>query len=610
MLIENKKFLCVLPTLVGIPIKIGIRALCGENFQGRMMKILKGCPIASGSSAGKVAIIKKTTYQVSKEKIDSISVKNHIDRFYKALDKSTVELEFLSSILESNAKEERAILLSHQEMLNDKVFAEETISKIKDELMSAEYAVYSYFEKLINRLSNADNEFLAQRKEDLQDIRTRIIHNLSNSSNELYQLVPNNRIIVIEEITPSFVFHVRNRNILGIIAEKGAPKSHSAIIAKSIGVPVIFDIKGALHQIHNDDFIIIDGTLGTIILEPDAKQIADFKKQKERERKAAAERVKLSKLPTITKDQYRIQLMGNIEFPEEAKKPEFQYADGIGLFRTEFLYFAENTFPPAKKQFEIYRDLASSLPENRPIYIRTFDVGGDKLSKEFGLNKESNPYLGCRGIRFSLRFPKIFREQIKGILQASVFGNLKIMLPMVSTIDEIIRAKELINEVKKLLGKDNISFNKNIEIGIMIEVPSAALLAKNLAEITDFFSIGTNDLTQYILAADRDNETLSEEFNYFHPAVLQLIEMTINAANRAGIDVSLCGEMAGDPMAVPLLLGMGLKIFSVNSDNFLTTKKQIRNYNLKDLQNKYNEMKFKSREEIEKFYKSLINVCP
>ncbi|MCK4357478.1 MAG: phosphoenolpyruvate--protein phosphotransferase [Candidatus Cloacimonetes bacterium] len=568
------------------------------------MKIIKGYPIAHGLSAGKAVILKKVTYSVSSEKIDNTAVDKHIEKFYKALDKSIAELEFLSSLLESDAKEEREILLSHQEMLKDKVFVDEAINKIKNDLMSAEYSIHSYFEKLIGHFSQIEDDYLAQRKEDITDIRNRILRNLRDIEDKYHNL--KNKIVVVEEVTPSIVINIKNHQALGIITERGAPNSHSAIIARSIGVPVVFDIKHALNEIHKNDFVIINGTSGSVILQPTKRQMDDYKEEKKREAQLIDEKIKLSKLQTITKDNQRIHLMGNIEFPEEGKKIELQYADGIGLFRTEFLYFNENSFPLAQKQFEVYRSLIDSLPENVPIYIRTFDVGGDKLSKEFGLDKEMNPYLGCRGIRFLLKFPKIFKEQIKGILQASTFGNLKIMLPMISTIDEVVKAKKVINDVKNSLRKANTSFNENLEIGIMIEVPSAALLAGQLTQVSDFFSIGTNDLTQYVLAADRNNETLSEDFNYFHPAVLQLIEMTINAANEKGIHVSLCGEMAGDPIAVPLLLGMGLKIFSVNADNILLVKRQILNYNLQDLQNKYNEIKLKSHKEIKQYYKSLI----
>ena len=568
------------------------------------MKILQGYPIAHGLSAGKAVIFKKITYQISSDKIDSKLVEEHIKRFSKAIYKSIAEIESLSSLLESEAKEEREIILNHIEMLRDKIFLNETITKIKKDLISAEYAVHSYFEKLIDHFSQIEDDYLAQRKEDIKDIRNRIIRNLRNREDK-YQNIQN-KIVIVKDVTPSLVISIKNNQTLGIITERGAPNSHSAIIAKSIGVPVVFDIKHALHHICNNDFIILNGTSGSVILNPTAKQMDDYKEEKKIEAQLVSEKVKLSKLQTITKDNRRIYLMGNIEFHEEAKKVELQYADGIGLFRTEYLYFNENSFPPAQKQFEVYKNLIDSLSENVPIYIRTFDVGGDKLSKEFGLDKEMNPYLGCRGIRFLFKFPKIFIEQIKGILQASAYGNLKIMLPMISTIDEVVKAKKIINEAKNLLRKANIRFNDNINIGVMIEVPSAALLAEQLAEVSDFFSIGTNDLTQYILAADRNNETLSDDFNYFNPAVLQLIEMTIKAANKNGIDISLCGEMAGDPVAIPLLLGMGLNIFSVNTDSILTTKKQIHKYNLTDLKNKYDKIKFKSYEEIKKYYKSLI----
>ncbi|MBC8527364.1 MAG: phosphoenolpyruvate--protein phosphotransferase [Candidatus Cloacimonetes bacterium] len=569
------------------------------------MKILKGYPIASGLNAGKVEITKLHIPKVSSENIKSSEIEKHIKRFDNALEKSISELQLLLSFLESGEIEVHDIVLSHKEMLKDKVFIDEIKAKISDELLSADYSVHSYIEKIITHLSHIDDEYLSLRKEDFREIRDRLIRNLALDYTDKPRNIPENKIIAVKEVSPGFLLHIKNINAIGFIAEKGAPNSHSAIIAKSMGIPVIFNLKNLSHHIHNEEFVIINGSSGIVILQPTDKQIEDYEKQKKKEYEAYSEKVRFSKLPTITKDKHRIQLMGNIEFPEEAKKVELQYADGIGLFRTEFLYFAENNFPSVQKQYEIYRNLIDILPENKPIYIRTFDVGGDKVSREFDIEKELNPALGCKGIRFLLRFSKVFKEQIIGILKASAFGNLKIMLPMISTAEEVNKAKKIINKVKKSLQEENIQFNKNIEVGIMIEVPSAALMANQLAEVSDFFSIGTNDLTQYVLAADRNNETLTAEFNYFHPAVLQLIEKTINAANRKGIHVCLCGEMAGNPIAIPLLLGIGLRNFSVNADNILSTKQKIGKYTLQKLNKKYQEIKYQSSNEIKQFYSNL-----
>lgn len=570
------------------------------------MKILRGIPISSGLVAGKVTIIKSISYATFQKSIKKSEVEKHISMFKQSIKKSLEELQLLFSFMESDAKDAREIILSHQEMLKDKVFHDEIISIINDELVEAEFAIHSFFEKLINDFSKIEDNYLSQRKEDFRDIKDRIIKNLSQNSTRNFHSIPKNKITVIDNISVSFMFEAKNSNVLGIIAKNGTANSHSAIIAKSLDIPVVFEVKDALVEMKNNDFILLNGNTGTVIVSPSDEKISEFQKNKKKEKRLYLGKLKLAKLPTSTKNNQRIQIMSNIEIPDEAKKIEVKNSDGIGLFRTEFLYYIENKFPTTERQYKFYRDLIKFYSENKPIYIRTFDIGGDKLSNEFGLAKELNPYLGCRGIRFSLRFPKIFKDQIKAILRAGAFGNLKIMLPMITSKNEIIRAKKIINDVKFELKKSKMKFDENIEIGIMIEVPAAAIQTEQLADVSDFFSIGTNDLTQYILAADRDNETLAESFNYFHPAVLQLIEISINAAKKRNIPISICGEMAGDEIAVPLLLGMGLKCFSISKENYLNIKDDISNYELDILRKKYTKIKRKSQIEIFQFYKKIM----
>lgn len=570
------------------------------------MKILRGIPISSGLVAGKVTIIKSISYATFQKSIKKSEVEKHISMFKQSIKKSLEELQLLFSLMESDAKDAREIILSHQEMLKDKVFHDEIISIINDELVEAEFAIHSFFEKLINDFSKIEDNYLSQRKEDFRDIKDRIIKNLSQNSTRNFHSIPKNKITIIDNISVSFMFEAKNSNVLGIIAKNGTANSHSAIIAKSLDIPVVFEVKDALVEMKNNDFILLNGNTGTVIVSPSDEKISEFQKNKKKEKRLYLGKLKLAKLPTSTKNNQRIQIMSNIEIPDEAKKIEVKNSDGIGLFRTEFLYYIENKFPTTERQYKFYRDLIKFYSENKPIYIRTFDIGGDKLSNEFGLAKELNPYLGCRGIRFSLRFPKIFKDQIKAILRAGAFGNLKIMLPMITSKNEIIRAKKIINDVKFELKKSKMKFDENIEIGIMIEVPAAAIQTEQLADVSDFFSIGTNDLTQYILAADRDNETLAESFNYFHPAVLQLIEISINAAKKRNIPISICGEMAGDEIAVPLLLGMGLKCFSISKENYLNIKDDISNYELDILRKKYTKIKRKSQIEIFQFYKKIM----
>jgi len=389
--------------------------------------------------------------------------------------------------------------------------------------------------------------------------------------------------------------------------EKGSPHSHSAIIAKSIGIPVIFNIENALKEFKENDSVIVYGTEGKVILEPDEKHIKEYEVFKKNAKEVFKEKISLLKTPTLTKDKVKIELMVNIEFPEECEIPEVQYIDGVGLFRTEFLYFMENSFPSAEIQFKVYKQVIENLPKGEPVYVRTFDVGGDKLQREFGLHKEVNPNLGCRGIRFLLKYKEIFRQQIRGILKASASGNLKIMLPMISSIKEIIQSRELIEEEKAHLRKKKIAFKDKIEVGIMIEIPSSAILADQFAKYADFFSIGTNDLTQYVLAADRNNEALADVFTYFDPAVIELIRTTIKAGKKHNIDVKLCGEMASDPIAVPLLLGLGLRSFSVNISAIIQIKKTLSRFTISELENFYKKHRSTSQEELQIAYKQLIN---
>jgi len=447
---------------------------------------------------------------------------------------------------------------------------------------------------------------LSQRKEDFEDIKMRIIRNMHHQDIHINDLVKENKVVVLAEIIPSLVLSIKDSHPLAVIVEKGSPHSHSAIIAKSIGIPVIFNIENALKEFKENDFVIVYGTEGKVILDPDKKHIKEYEILEKRVKKEYKKKIALLKTPTLTKDKTKIELMGNIEFPEECEMPEVKYIDGVGLFRTEFLYFLENTFPSAENQFIVYKQVIENLPVGKPVYVRTFDVGGDKLQREFGLHKEANPNLGCRGIRFLLKYKEIFRQQIKGILMASAYGNLKIMLPMISSIKEIIQSRELIEEEKVRLTKKKIAFNDKIEVGIMIEIPSSAILADLFAEHVDFFSIGTNDLTQYVLAADRNNEALADEYTYFDPAVIELLKTTINAGKKHNIDVKLCGEMASDPIAVPLLLGLGLRSFSANISNIVQVKKILSRFTIEELEKFYKKHRNASQEELQTQYEQLI----
>ena len=571
-----------------------------------MMKEYTGFSIAPGIIAGNVTLVEGDIFTVSKGHIKHSEIEEQIKSFQNAVALSISEIDLLLNYLETRAKDEREILQSHKEIHKDTKLIEDVAKIIREELIPADRAVQEYFNKMIDHLSDMNDVVLSQRKEDFEDIKMRIIRNMHHQNVGINNLVKENKIVVLPEIIPSLVLSIKNSHPLAVIVEKGSPHSHSAIIAKSIGIPVVFNIENALKVFKEDDFVIVYGKEGRVVLDPDKNQMIEYEIFQKKAEEEFKKKIALLKTPTFTKDKTRIELMGNIEFPEECEMPEVRYIDGVGLFRTEFLYFLDNSFPSAENQFKVYKQVFQYLPKGKPVYVRTFDVGGDKLQREFGLHKELNPNLGCRGIRFLLKYKEIFRQQLRGILMASAYGNLKIMLPMISSIKEVIESQELISREKALLKKKKIAFNEKIEIGIMVEIPSSAILADQFAEHVDFFSIGTNDLTQYVLAADRNNEALADEYTYFDPAVIELIKATIGAGQRHNIDVKLCGEMASDSVAVPLLLGLGLRSFSANISGIIRVKKILSRFTIAELESFYKMHQNISQEELQQAYKQLI----
>ncbi|MEA2104437.1 MAG: phosphoenolpyruvate--protein phosphotransferase [Candidatus Cloacimonadota bacterium] len=568
------------------------------------MKILRGIPISSGLAMGCASIIHKKIFSKTHRPIESDDVANHISLFENSISKSLQELNILLDLIEE--EEQKDIIKSHQEILKDEIFAEQIKKIIEDELCSADFAIHKYFDNFIKYIANVKDEYISQRKEDFYDIKNKLLANLNNTDQTNLDSLPHNAIVITEKITPSIILEIMRKDVLGLISQDGTPNSHSAIIAKSISIPIVFDLKNAITSINEDDTVILDGSTGEIIIQPTEKQIDNYKVEIERKIKSDKEKIKLSALPAITSDGVKIDIMGNISMAEETNLPEIKFSDGVGLFRTEFLYYQHNDFPSSQSHFEIYRQTLANITPNKPVYVRVFDIGGDKLNQKFGLENEQNPFLGCRGIRFLLRYPQIFKNQIRGILRASHYGNIKIMLPMVSKVDEVLRSKKIIEDVKEELRTESQPFNDNIKIGIMVEVPSTAILADQFAQICDFFSLGTNDLTQYVLAADRNNDFLFSDFTYYNPAVLNLIEKTIKAGNKAQIPVSICGEMASDPVAVPLLLAMGIKNFSINPDKILEIKQNIKNYSIKNLQEIYKKILAQSDIDIQKYYTQFI----
>jgi len=544
------------------------------------MKKLQGIPLASGLAMGKCSLIDNFIQNISAEKIDADDIDEQLEKFEQGIKKSLKELKSLQSLVDNNS-EQHEIIQSHQEILKDKELKDDIRNIIKDELYSVELAIHTYFENFLKSLSNVDDEYLSLRKADFWDIRNNLIKNIQDEKGMNIKIEPET-IAVVEALPPSLAMNMFNADLLGLVVEHGSKNSHSAILAKSIGIPVIYDVKNATREVAQSTKAIIDGQKGTLILEPNEKQKENYTEQKKQRNKQIERYKSLAKSEAITKDNKKITVMANIELAEETNKFEVKYSDGVGLFRTEFLYFLENKFPSVEKQAEIYKRIIDNLDKNKPIFIRVFDIGGDKLKEEFGLQNEENPNLGRRGIRFLLEYRDIFKDQLKGILTASNYGNIKIMLPMISRCEEVFQSREILELAKNELDQEGTNYDKNIDLGILIEVPSAALVADKMAKICDFFSIGTNDLTQYVLAADRNNERFGEDYTYFHRGIILLIKNTIDAARANNIPVSICGEMGSDPIAIPLLLGMGMNMVSINTDQLLPIKKIIKKYSVEE----------------------------
>ncbi|HED11244.1 MAG TPA: phosphoenolpyruvate--protein phosphotransferase [Caldithrix abyssi] len=490
-----------------------------------------------------------------------------------------------------------AIFESQMAFLQDEILLDEILNEIDQKSCHAAIAVNRVLSRKSEHFLNLDNNFFRERAFDIIDLRQKWILALLGQGIDYHLNYP--AIIVAENLSPSDTVNFNRNLLLGILTDQGGYTSHSAIFARGLNIPSMVNNTNLSQLIHNKDTIILDGENGKVIVHPTAETLARYKSL--RKEYISLSRINPAEWPqsTHTADGHRIRLLLNIEFAHEASRVGEFSADGVGLFRTEALLFERDNIPDEQCQFSIYKKTLKNL-KGAPCTIRTFDLGGDKLLKGVTEYSEPNPFLGWRAIRFSLDNPVIFKTQLKAMLKASVFGHIKILIPMINTIDEILHVKELYNEVRQELRLNKVRMADDIELGIMIETPAAAITAEALAAYVDFLSIGSNDLTQYTLAVDRTNNRIADRYNPFEPAVLKMIDLTINAARKNEKPLSVCGEFAADPRAIPLLLGMGVKQFSVAPANFYIVKKIIHSVNLTECGQLYHQAKDSYRvEEIE-----------
>jgi len=556
--------------------------------------MIKGNGVSTGIGFGTVVVLRKENKQIEKNVVEN--PEEEMKRFKEALSKVTDETE---QIVEKASGTEREIMNAYLMILQDPTLIAETGNAIMNQNYNAEYAVEVGFNSVIQIFENMDDEYMAGRARDIADIKERILAKLSNVEIvDLSQLHPNT-IIVATELTTSDTAKLNFKNVAGIITEVGGENSHTSIMARTHAIPAITKVKDATKIFNDGENVALNGATGEIYQNPTQEEIEKLKEIEEQITKEKAELDKYKEEVTKTGDGYVVELVANIGTPSDVEIVLKNSAEGVGLFRSEFLYMDSENMPTEEEQFNAYKEVAEKM-EGRPVIIRTLDIGGDKNLKYLQLEKEANPFLGYRAIRLCLDKTSIFKTQLKAILRASAFGNLSIMFPMISSIEELIEAKKILEECKTELEQKDIPYKKNIKVGIMIEIPSAALIASGLAKECDFFSIGTNDLIQYTVAVERGNEKISKLYTKFHPAVIKLIKSAIDGAHDAGIFCGMCGEAAGDELYIPLLIGLGLDEFSMNSNSILKARKKISELEKFDCKELADEiLKMTSAEEVE-----------
>lgn len=549
--------------------------------------LLKGLPVSKGIAIGRSYLIEHGKNIIKEKYIKKEHVSREIKKLINSVDLTINEIETIKEKIEPSIKNNIGLFLdTHIMLVKDKSFINNIKNRISEKLNSPEWAIHNEYLSIKQSFNDIEDTYIKQRIDDVNHVVKMIIKNLKlkkeSSSSSKKSLT--NLIIVTDDLSPSDVVLAYDSNSLGIVSEFGGRSSHSSILTRSLELPSTVGVKNVLSIIKNGDDLILDGEQGIVIINPDSKIKNYYVQLKKKQEKNKKDLSSILNRNNITLDETKIEIMANLELPQELKIIKDKKADGIGLFRTEYLYVDRHDFPSEKEQYEAYKKIVKKMGK-LPVYFRTLDMGADKEVPE-NIKTGSivrNPALGLRGIRYSLNYNNVFINQIKAILRVSKLGNVKIMLPMITTISEIHKAKELILAAKRSLVKERKKFDKDIQVGIMVEIPSCAVLANKFAKHVDFFSIGTNDLVQYTLAIDRVDDEVNYLYDPINSAVLSLLKNIINAGIKNKIPVSLCGEMAGDPNYTKLLLGLGLRAFSMHPSAIPEIKNIIINSNMTKL---------------------------
>lgn len=538
--------------------------------------MMQGIPVSSGIIIGKAHLVDRSKVNILYQYlIDEKQTSHEVERFQNALRVTEEQLQTLKDKMPEHVKEHSFILDSHLMILKDSMLRESTIRRIEEEKINAEWALKKSFHEIRKIFAQIDDEYIRNRIQDVESVSERILRNLSGQDQEDLAEIRDRVIIVAHDLSPADTTELNISKVMGFITDVGGQTSHTAIMAQALEIPAVVGLESATARISDGDLLIVDGSTGEVVINPDDTDIIRYQEKQIQHEKYKSTIARISHLPAETPDGHRISIKANIEFLEEVTAVRDHGAEGIGLYRTEFLYLRSKGFPTEEELFNDYREVAEIMaPE--PVTIRTLDLGGDKFASQLEITNEMNPAMGLRAIRLCLKEPHLFRTQLRAVLRASTFGQVHLMFPMISGLQEVLQAREMLDSIKQELDDEGIIYDENMPVGVMIEIPSAVTISDLLSKHVDFFSIGTNDLIQYALAIDRVNEHVAYMYQPFHPAILRMIRHVVEEGKKAGIKISLCGEMAGDPLCIPILLGLGIDELSMNARSIPLVKNIVR----------------------------------